>query len=191
MRNIPLIFKSLIFLIFIFGCSKEYSPKPRAYFRIDLPQKKYRIIDSIFPYSFEIPAYATIEKDTEKTSEAFWTNIHFNTLNAKIHISYKSIQRNPEGYTEDSHILAYKHSIKADAIDEKFFENKEKKTYGILYEIKGNAASSVQFFLTDSTKHFIRGSLYFFTHPNKDSLAPVVEFLKKDIIHLIETLKWK
>ena len=118
-------------------------------------------------------------------------NIVIKDLNAKIHLSYKNIHQNLSVLLDDAHTLAYKHSIKADAINEKVFINHEKKVYGILYEIKGDAASSVQFFMTDSTDHYIRGALYFNTNPNKDSLAPVVQFLKTDIVHFIETLNWK
>ena len=93
--------------------------------------------------------------------------------------------------TEDAHRLAYKHSVKADAIEEKLWNNPDKEVYGIIYNIKGNAASSVQFFLTDSIRHYLRGSLYFYSQPDKDSLAPVIDFFREDIIHLVETLEWK
>jgi gliding motility-associated lipoprotein GldD len=92
---------------------------------------------------------------------------------------------------KESNDYAYSHSIKADAIIEQPWYNKEKKVYGILYDIKGNTASSIQFFLTDSTKNFLRGALYFSSEPKADSLAPVIQFFRKDIIHMIETFKWK
>jgi len=183
----------IICLILLLGtsCAEHFAPKPRGYFRIDLPEKKYVVYDSLCPFSFEYPAYAAINKDADKGAEPCWLNMNITRLNAKIHLSYKSIQKNVGNFTEDAHTLAYKHTIKADAINEKVFENTEKKVYGILYEITGNAASSVQFYVTDSTRHFLRGSLYFNAHPNKDSLAPLVDFIKKDIVHMIETFKWK
>jgi gliding motility-associated lipoprotein GldD len=92
---------------------------------------------------------------------------------------------------EDARSLAYKHTVKADAIDERIFSNSEKKVYGVLYDIRGNSASSIQFFLTDSTKHYIRGALYFRVEPNKDSLAPAVDFFTKDVIEFIESFEWK
>lgn len=94
-------------------------------------------------------------------------------------------------YLEDARTMVYKHTVKADAINEKAFINKEKKVYGVLYDIKGNAASSVQFYLTDSVTHFLRGALYFNAEPNKDSLAPAIKFIHQDIERLIETFQWK
>jgi len=111
-------------------------------------------------------------------------------LKGKIHLSYKTIHNNFNELMEDSRRLAYKHTIKADAINEQMFIDDEKHVFGILYDIQGDAASSIQFFATDSTTHFLRGSLYFNVIPNKDSLAPVVSFVKKDIIKLMETLSW-
>jgi gliding motility-associated lipoprotein GldD len=118
-------------------------------------------------------------------------NIDFPRFDGKIHISYKQVRNNLDRYTEDSRTLAYKHSIKADAIKETLYGNDSSHVYGILYEIKGNAASSLQFFVTDSTRNFLRGSLYFNVQPNKDSLAPVISFFRDDIIRLMETVTWK
>lgn len=98
---------------------------------------------------------------------------------------------NLESILKEAYDYAYSHSIKADAITEQPWQNREKKVYGILYEIKGNTASSIQFFLTDSTKNFLRGALYFSAEPNADSLAPVIQFFREDIIHMVETFKWK
>ncbi len=106
-------------------------------------------------------------------------------------MSYLAINNNFDQIIEDSRKLAYKHSIKADAINEKVFVRPEKDVYGILYEIEGNAASSVQFFLTDSVNHYIRGALYFNVKPNKDSLAPVIDFFRDDILYFIDSFEWK
>jgi gliding motility-associated lipoprotein GldD len=173
------------------ACKRDYTPKPRGYFRIDLPKKQYTQFDSTFPYKFEYPIYALIKEDRSRNSEKFWINIEYPELNGKIHISYKHVNNNIEQILEDTRKLAYKHTIKADAINEKMFLKPEKKVYGILYEIEGNAASSVQFFLTDSTDHYLRGALYFNTETNKDSLAPVLNFVKEDVIRLIESFEWK
>ncbi|MBP1674669.1 MAG: gldD, partial [Bacteroidetes bacterium] len=83
------------------------------------------------------------------------------------------------------------HINKADAINELVINDKESNVFGILYDLKGNTATSVQFYVTDSTNHYLRGSLYFESEPNADSLAPVIDFFREDIIHIIETLKWK
>jgi len=189
-RYLVFIIPILILLIFT-GCKKKYTPKPRAYFRIDLPEKKYQTFESDCPYTFQYPVYANILNDQSKITEKCWINIDFNKIGGRIHISYKEVNNNITQLLEDSRNLAYKHSIKADAIHEQVFIKPDKKVYGILYEIEGNAASPVQFFLTDSTNHYVRGALYFNTEPNKDSLAPVIRFIKDDIIYFIESFEWK
>lgn len=181
----------LLALTILFSCNSNYAPKPRGYFRISLPEKNYAETDSALPYSFEIPEYAQLKPDNTGTNEPNWVNIDFPRFNAKIHMSYKPVKDNLYQLLEDNRELAFKHTVKADAIKEQLFESPEKHVYGILYEIRGNTASPAQFFLTDSTRHFLRGSLYFNTVPNKDSIAPVLDFLKKDITHLMETLVWK
>ena len=195
MKTSILNFKINYFLLFLFliissSCSENYTPKPRAYFRISFPEKKYESFDEGAPFKFEIPEYSAVLKDSSDMAEKWWYNLVFPKMKGTIHLSYKNIDKNLNKYIEDSRSLVYKHTIKADAINEQTFINKEKKLYGVLYEIKGNAASPYQFFVTDSTKHFIRGALYFNVHPNKDSLAPVFKFIKKDIIHLMESVEW-
>lgn len=184
-------FQMFFITVSFFSCTDNYTPKPKGYYRIDFPEKRYRVYQSGCSFTAEIPVYAIVTPDEFAKNEPCWMNIVIKSLNAKIHLSYKNIHQNLSVLLDDAHTLAYKHSIKADAINEKVFINHEKKVYGILYEIKGDAASSVQFFMTDSTDHYIRGALYFNTNPNKDSLAPVVQFLKTDIVHFIETLNWK
>lgn len=184
------IFFAAIALLLI-GCQSAPIPKPRGYFRIDFPEKKYRLFDSTFPYRFNYPVYGRIVKDMQRGSEPYWINIEFPKYKAKFHISYKQVNGNLDALTEDIRTLAYKHTIKADAINERQFIDANKKVYGILYDIRGDAASSFQFYVTDSVKHFLRGALYFSTHPNKDSLAPAIDFFGKDMIALIETLEWK
>lgn len=180
----------IIVVTYIIGCENSFTPKPRGYYRIDLPPKKYKPLNLNYPYHFQYPDYAIIKPDTNKRSEPYWINIQYPQLNGTIHISYKKINNNLETLTEDSRSFAYKHAIKANAINEMVVSDKERKLYGILYEIKGNAASSVQFYLTDSIQNFLRGSLYFYTHPNSDSLSPVIEFCREDIDHLIKTFEW-
>jgi len=182
---------AIIGLIILGGCKRKYTPKPRGYFRIDFPEKKYQKLDSFYPYKFEYPKYVIITQDSSSVSEKYWINIEYPDLNGKIHISYKAIDNNLNQILEDTRKLVYKHTIKADAINEKMFIKPEKKVYGILYEIEGNAASSMQFFLTDSINHYLRGALYFNTEPNKDSLSPVLDFVREDIIVLIESFEWK
>lgn len=175
-------------IMIVGGCKKTHTPKPRGYYRIDLPEKEYQTLEGNYPYTFDYPKYTTIDNDS---SNKYWMNIEYAEINGKIHISYIPIKNNLNQILEDTRELAYKHSIKADAINERMFIKPEKNVYGILYEIEGNAASSVQFFMTDSVKHYLRGALYFNVKPNKDSLAPVLDFVKEDITLLIESFEWK
>ncbi len=180
----------LSFTVFI-SCKENYTPKPHGWLRTDFPQKKYRLFDSVFPYSFEIPVYSEVVKDSSKNAEKYWSDWKFPKFNATVFLSYKNIRNNLDSYEEDTRELAYKHSVKADAIETKVWENKDADVYGILYDIKGDVASQIQFYLTDSTQHFIRGAFYFNEVPNKDSLAPALKFLRKDIDRMIQTFKWK
>ena len=187
MKNYPIAF-SIMLLVISCNTKSNYLPKPRGYFRIDFPEKKYQHYQSDCPYSFDFPNYSKI---SDYNPDSCWINIDFPKYKGTIHISYKVIKNNIQQYLEDSRTLVYKHTIKADAIKETLYKNDEKKVYGILYDIKGNTASSLQFFLTDSINHFFRGALYFNAQPNKDSLKPVVNFIKKDITYLIESFEWK
>jgi len=197
---IQLLRKYNLLLILIFAgllpeCREVFVPKPRGYFRINLPLKIYRSYnDSLkdFPVKFEYPVYGNITTESEGVSEPGWFNIDFPRYKATIYLTYIDIHNNLEGLMEQTYRMNVKnHIAKADAINEQVIEDPDKNVYGILYDLKGNAATAVQFFVTDSIKHYLRGSLYFRTVPNPDSLSPVVDFFRDDIIHLIETLSWK
>lgn len=183
----------MFLLAVLLSCNNsDYVPKPRGYFRIDLPPKLYRNFDSTYPYTFEYPAYAYIVPDTLKNSEPYWIDVAFPHFKGAINISYKVVKNNLSKYSEDARTFVNKHIYKATAINEKMVKHPEKKVYGIIYDIEGAAtASSMQFVLTDSTKNFLRAALYFYASPNNDSLAPVLDFIKQDAYHLIETFKWK
>lgn len=182
----------ILTLIFSFlGCRESTVPKPRGYFRIDMPQKSYRLYDTACPFIFEYPVYGRITNDVGQKSEPCWFNIEFPRFKAIIHVSYKRLDNNLESVLKESYDFTYAHSIKADAITEQPWQNADEKVYGILYDIKGNSASSVQFFLTDSSRNFFRGALYFSAEPDADSLAPVIDFFRKDIVHMVETFRWK
>lgn len=188
---IPLILHLAFVLSLFAGCRKATTPRPYAYFRIDLPEPAYQPVetDTILPVSFEMSKYAEIS--TYRKHED-WINVDYPQWNARIHCSYMHINRDTFAIvTEESRDLAYKHTMKANAIMETRYENDTNHVYGILYEITGNAASPAQFYMTDSCHHFLRGSLYFNNLPNADSIAPVSEFILNDMMHLIETLRWK
>jgi gliding motility-associated lipoprotein GldD len=168
-----------------------YSPKPRGYVRIEFPQKQYRPYDSICPYQFEIPLYSKMVQDKHKGAEPCWMNLEFPQFKATIHFSYKKVNNDIDKHLENSHYFANKHQVKATGLDEITILRDSAKVYGLLFDISGNTASSVQFYLTDSTSHFLRGALYFNSVPNSDSLQVVIDYLKKDILHIINTTRWK
>ena len=190
-------FKSLLSLLFVilvfmavFSCREDYTPKPKGFIRIDYPQKKYRSFQSPQGFSFEYPVYAKISGDSN-LKHPDWLNIEFPQFDGTIYLSYIKLNGNPGKHADESRDLVYKHTIKAESIDESLINLPDKKVYGIFYDIKGNTASSVQFFVTDSSRNFLRGSLYFNTQPNQDSLGPVIQFVRQDIDHFIKSLEWK
>jgi gliding motility-associated lipoprotein GldD len=184
---------SLLAAGFICACSNDYVPKPRGYYRINLPEKAYIPFDSTgFPYSFEYPKYASVMPNKGRITEPYWVNLVVPELKATIYLSYKSLKGEKlSALLEDSHTLLYKQSVKAESIEESDILLPERKIYGILYDVGGDAASPVQFYITDSTTHFIRGALYFYSTPNKDSLAPVVAFMRQDILKMIDSFHWR
>jgi gliding motility-associated lipoprotein GldD len=186
-------FSPLILFVLLAGsCNESYTPKPRGYFRIDMPERAYRVFDSACPYTFEYPVYAAVSGDSSKLAEPFWLNIRYNPFNATLHFSYKIIDHNLAGYLEDSRALVNKHIPKANAIMQREYGDTLNHVYGLVYDIRGaDAASPIQFYLTDSISGFVRGALYFNQVPNNDSLGPVIDFLKGDIEHMISTFRWK
>lgn len=189
MKNKIFVFLVLI-IVLLSSCNNDKpTPKPRGYFRIDLPEKNtYKTYDDECPFTFEIPSYTFIVK---KEQGYCWLDLYFPSNKATVWLTYKTLNNDLKAILEDSRELVYKHTVKADAIEEIPFINEEAKVYGTLYNLKGNTASAVEFYLTDSTTHFFRGSLYFEVPPNKDSLAPVIDFIREDIVHLIESFRWK
>lgn len=179
---------SVVALFALSGCTNSV-PKPRGYFRIELMDKVYDTARIPEPIIFEYPSNVSGIVRHKGSDEFF--DIVYPLYNARIYCSYKNIKGNFYAVSEDSRNFVYKHVIKADAISEQPFVNEEKGMYGMLYQIKGNAASQVQFLLTDSTRHFLRGALYFNNRPNKDSLAPVIDYITEDIVRLMESAEWK
>jgi gliding motility-associated lipoprotein GldD len=161
--------------------------------RTDFPEKQYQLFNPAgYPYRFAYPADGRIVPDTTSyRHEPYWINLKMPHYNATVHISYKRVQGNLPELLDDTYSFVYRHVIKADAISTTLFENREKNVYGILYELDGDVASPVQFYATDSVRHFLRGSLYFFNTPNADSLAPYIAFLTRDIEYLMHTTEWK
>jgi gliding motility-associated lipoprotein GldD len=178
-------------IFFTIGC-KKYTPHPVGYYRIDIPKNEYRKFDTLdYPYKFDLSKYAQIIAISSTKDDKYWINIYYPKFHGKIYCSYKVINHNFKKISEDTREFVYKHTEKADAITEQPFVNKENNTYGILYKLEGNTASSVQFVVTDSVSYLFRGALYFNSPPNKDSIAPVVKFINKDVMRLMETFQHK
>ncbi len=179
----------LVILPIGFACSNEkFVPKPRGYFRIELPAKQYELLQTDCPFTFEKNIHALWENKTPPC----WGDLYYPSIKVRLQLTYKSVRKTGlNSLLEDGHNLAYKHVIKADGIQEKLFVNPERKIYGILYKIQGEAATSTQFFMTDSTEHFLRGVLHFYAEPNEDSLKPANEFMYSEVVYLIETLQWQ
>jgi gliding motility-associated lipoprotein GldD len=211
-----LVFKLLpvAFLFVAAGCNSDYTSKKRGYFKIDFPKRNYLKFEKEgFPYSFEYPAYASIVKDSayfDNTSDnPYWVNVDFPAFHGKIYISYKTIGgrsiykvKTGNGYkdsagnnsfekmVDDAYKLTYKNDIKAYSIEDSVMHTPNNLT-GIFFRLSGSVATAKQFFISDTTKHFLRGALYFNATPNEDSLMPVNEFLQEDMKHLINTVRWK
>jgi len=192
--------KLLISLVLLIGAlnlvscddeDKVYSPKPRGYFRIKMPEKKYRHYSGNCPFEFDIPEYALINQDKHAGAEPCWLNLDFPQFKATVHLSYKQVNNNISTYLEDARGFAVKHQIKATGIDESVILRDSARVFGLMYDIDGNTASALQFYITDSTNHFLRGALYFNTAPNIDSLRLVIEFIREDILQLVKTAQWK
>ena len=184
----------VVLISILASCSESYIPKPMGYFRIDLPEKKYLKFDTTYPYTFEYPVYAIISQKKQGYTEPYWINIDFPKFRGTINVSYKEIKSADDfkRYVNDAFEFASKHVQKATSINDVIIRNDSAHVYGMLYNIDGlGAASTCQFYLTDSTKHFFRGALYFNARPNNDSLAPVIEFVRKDISNMIKSFRWK
>lgn len=183
-------------LFYLVACNGTYTPKRRGYFRIDFPDHQYQLFDRPgYPYSFEYPVYADVIKDTSffdtVPENPYWINVDFPRFNARIYVSYKKIGPNKyDKLTDDAFKMTYKNTYKASSIDQTVIHTAN-GIGGIFFHVGGNAATAQQFFLTDTTRNFLRGALYFDTTPNEDSLAIVNEFLSVDLAHLINTFKWK
>lgn len=175
------------------SCAEEVpTPKPIGYFRIDFPQKEYIHYSGKCPFQFDYPLRSILDTQTRKGQQPCWMNLHYPQYSVTIHLTYNELNdTNLAIYLEDSRKMAMKHTVRADNIEEKLFENAEDKVYSIVYDFEGNTASNFQFVITDSSKHFLRGSMYFNLPPKSDSLEPIAQYIKKDLIKLVETFQWK
>jgi len=176
----------IIIAIVAFSCDDAYTPKPRGYYRVDFPEKSYHNFNADGKFILQLANYTKI--DTSR-ADSGWYNINYPKLHATVYLTYKE-HANIAKVIEESRDMVYKHSVKADDIIEQQFFNEDGRVYGSLYEIKGNAATSINFHLIDSVSRYLRGSLYFNSKPNKDSIAPSVRFIEEDIMHLMQNFEW-
>lgn len=185
----------ILFLLLAGGCDIDYKPKPRAYPRIAFPQRAYKqYAPDSCPFQFKLPIYAKVEPYTFGKSEPCWQTIHFEPFNAQLHLSYKQVNGDTDRLyqmAEDARAFVYRHTVKAQTVDEALITNPQRNVSGILYQLGGEAASAVQFYVTDSSRHYLRGALYFKTRTNRDSLAPIIDFLEKDIEAIIRSIRWQ
>lgn len=182
MQKIKLMLLGLVLM----ACDSDYTPKPKGYFRIETPAASYKTMDKDCPFSFDVNEVARV-----KDKGQCWFDIKYPSLKATLQLTYRKVtEDNLDTLLGEGHELAYKHTVKADGIQEKLFVDDEKKVYGLFYQLQGDAATSMQFFMTDSTQHFLRGVLYYYATPNADSLRPVNRFMQGEMIRMIESLEW-
>lgn len=185
----------LVFTLFISSCSPDevFTPRPRGYFRIELPDKTYKTYsDSAAPYTMEIPEYAQMFRSSAPNAPATWKDLYFGDFKATLYLSYNEITSDSvfAQYINQSWELTEAHHEMSQQLKDSLIMRPEDRVFGTVIELGGSAASLVQFYLTDSVKNFIRGSLYFYAVPNKDSLRPVLDYIKQDVYHIANTLKW-
>ena len=178
-------------LVFV-SCTREFQPKPLGYNRLILPEPSYRNSPDSLPYQFSYSNHAVLLDDTSWVSERYWIEVYYPELKANIHITYKKIKDRKElrELVDDAFSLTAKHQIKANAIDEVVVTTPSGKKV-VIAEVSGEVPSQFQFTVTDSTKNFLRGAVYFFTKVHNDSLAPAIDYVKKDAMFLINSLRWK
>jgi gliding motility-associated lipoprotein GldD len=184
----------IITIIILAGCrDKVFTPKPHGYPRVYYPVKSYQAFDTNAPFSFLYPTYATIHTRDEAGWQKYWYNIDYLPFNATLHLSYKPFKTRAQfdSLFDDTRKLAYKHTIKADEIEEIEVHNNLTGTSGIIYDLKGNTATNLNFYISDGKQHFLRGALYFNDKTTNDSILPIFNFLREDVVKLIETTKWK
>ena len=172
------------------SCGRVSSPKPYGYYRITTPDTAYTAFETQFPrypYTFDLSRNAEVQP---RNDEPFWINLYYPSLDATIHCSYKPVRHNLRELTNDALEFVYRNASFASAIPEQEFMHPEAQVYGVLFDLEGNTASSCQFFVTDSTRHFFRASVYCNCPPNADSLAPVYEYLRKDVRRMVESFEW-
>lgn len=180
-------------LLVFLACDNDYLPKPKGYNRIDIPEHAFTRLEKELPYRFEYSRYSQVEPDSFNLDQKSWINLHYKELGAKVHLTYKPVhgkEENLKAYLNDALALTAKHQVKAYGIEEGVLRTPKGYT-GLVAELSGEVPTQFQFYVTDSTQNFLRGALYFNTAVKNDSLAPIIEYIKLDMMHLINTLEFK
>lgn len=174
------------------SCDRDYLPKPVGYNRLELPEPAYQTLPDSLPYFFEYSAHAKLLPDTSAVRDQHWIEIYYPDLKSNIHITYKPLggsRKLLKEFMDDAYSLTAKHQIKASAINEMITKTPSGKT-AVIAELEGEVPSQFQFTMTDSSRNFLRGALYFNTKVQNDSLAPAIEYMKRDMLHIINTMQW-
>jgi len=194
MKNTLILFIVALTAVFFSCSSSDYIPKPKGFNHISLPPHEYSNFEDLrFPYQFDISKHAKIYDDTVGLMGEGWKIVEYNNLIADIYFTYEPIKSQKDGFDliNDSYKIAYKHDVKAYAIDRRLIETKNGYPV-VIFEIKGEVPSPYQFFMhnKDTTQYF-RGAVYFPTSTKNDSLAPVIDYVVEDMNHLLESFQWK
>jgi gliding motility-associated lipoprotein GldD len=191
MKKVINIVYGLGLFLLIASCEQDFLPKPKGFNRIALPEVTYQALPDTLPYQFDYSQHAHLLPDTSWISERYWVDIYYPYFDAFIQLTYKPINKDSlvEGYLDDSYRLTSQHNVKAYAIEERILYLKSGNIASVT-ELEGDVPTQFQFHITDSTRHFLRGALYFKTATKNDSLAPAIEFIKNDMVHMLNTLEW-
>jgi gliding motility-associated lipoprotein GldD len=181
---------ALLFFCALPSCENTHIPRPYGYFRVLLPERDYRKLDTLeLPYKFDVSTVARIVSRNAEDAE-YWIDIEYPSLNGSVYCSYIPVKGDLFELSEESRRLVYKHTVRAESIGESFYENPRQRVYTLFYDLEGNTASPLQFVVTDSLRHFFRAALYFDHLPNSDSIAPMLHYIREDMIRLIESFEW-
>ena len=177
----------LLTAVLALACSQNPTPKPTGYFRLQLPDHQYDTLKVNCPFRFE----KNVITRWKSRENYCWGDLKYPSLNASLQFTYKPVNNNLDTLLKEAHELAYEHTVRASGIKENLIYNEQENVYGIMYRLTGNAASSLQFFVTDSSNHYLRAALYYYASPNADSLRPVNQYMEKEIKHMMNTFRWK
>ena len=182
---------SVLFIV-LSSCQQSSIPKPYGYIRLTMPDTCYAdAVPKGYPYRFDVSCHAEVRPVSDEQGGQYWIDLHYPALNATVHCSYQPVRGNLRELTDDAIRFVYRHSSHASSIPEQGFVHAEARVYGVLFDLEGNTASSMQFFVTDSVRHFFRAAAYCDCVPNADSLAPIYDYLHKDVVRMVESFEWR